>query len=238
MVRTLAWILPVLLLGTGCVEMIESAHAPRTDFESVEAGAAEMVRAEIDMPVGELRISGGAAKLMEGEFTYTAPELRPQVAYEETGFRGRLTVALASEKRVMPVKGEDNRWTVRLADGVPMDLHVKLGIGKSEVHPAGMSLRSLDVELGVGEAEIDLTGATWERNFDVRIHGGIGEAGIRVPNDVGVVATATGGIGEIHVVGMRRDGDRWVNDAYGESPVTITVEAKGGIGEIRITSEE
>jgi predicted membrane protein len=147
-----------------------------------------------------------------------------------------LKIGLPSDKRVIPVKGEDNRWTVHLADDVPMDLDVKLGIGEGEIKPAGLALRSLDVEMGVGEVEIDLTGGTWERNFDVRIHGGIGEAGVRVPNDVGVVVTASGGIGEINVQGMHRDGDRWVNDVYGESPVTISVEAKGGIGEIWVTT--
>lgn len=236
MIRTAAWILPVLLLATGCVHVIESAHEPRTVSESVEAGAAEMVVTEIEMPVGALRVEGGAAKLMEGEFTYNAPELRPQVSYDETGFRGRLKVGLPSEKRVIPVKGEDNRWSVRLADDVPMDLHIKLGIGEGTVKPVGLSLRSLDVEMGVGEAEIDLTGGTWEHNFDVRLHGGVGEARVRVPSDVGVVATAKGGIGEINVRGLRKDGDRWVSDSYGTSQVTITVEVKGGIGEIEIYS--
>jgi predicted membrane protein len=66
---------------------------------------------------------------------------------------------------------------------------------------------------------------------------GVGEATVWVPNDVGVVAEAKGGIGEVSVRGLTRDGNRWVNEKYNKSPITIRLDVKGGIGQINIRAE-
>lgn len=71
------------LAGSACiVDSGDDFAEPVTVKESVELGGAENVTAEIRMPAGELRVSGGSAKLMEGEFTYTAAALEPEVTYE------------------------------------------------------------------------------------------------------------------------------------------------------------
>ena len=188
------------------------------------------------MPTGKLEISGGAAKLLEGEFTYTSKGLRPEVTYAETGFRGRLQVRLPGQAHA-PSNAADNRWRVQLNDGIPMDLRVKLGVGEGDLTLAGLTLRSLDLVLGVGQMNLDLTGQTWKRSCDIAVSGGIGELKVRVPRGVGVVVTAKGGIGGIDIRGLRKRDGQWVNDAYGEAPVTIRLKVKGGIGQIKISSE-
>ncbi|MCP5115794.1 MAG: hypothetical protein GY953_33615 [bacterium] len=223
----------LLLAMAGCVG-IEAVHDPKTESESVEIGKAELVTAEISMPAGELEVASGAEKLLEGDFTFTAPELRPEVSYQETGFRGRLKLQSSAGKGVILRGQHTNHWKVRLNKDTPLDLHIKLGAGEGNLELSGLDLRSVDVEMGAGEMGLDLTGGEWTRDFDVKIRGGVGEANVRVPNDVGVVAEAAGGIGEIQVRGMRKRGDQWYNDAYGESPATIRLDVKGGIGEINI----
>jgi hypothetical protein len=49
-----------------------------------------------------------------------------------------------------------------------------------------------------------------------------------------VRASAHGGIGAIHVHGLKKEGDAYVNEAYGKSPITVKVEVAGGIGEINL----
>ena len=75
------------------------------------------------------------------------------------------------------------------------------------------------------------------RDFDVRVEGGVGEATVRVPSGLGVIAEARGGIGEINVRGMRKDGGRWVTEAYGKAKTTIRLNVKGGIGQINIIAD-
>ena len=80
---------------------------------------------------------------------------------------------------------------------------------------------------------MDLTG-DWRNDLTASIQGGVGRATVRLPSDVGVRASAEGGIGAIHVHGMKKDGDDYVNDAYGKSPVTVKVKVEGGVGEINL----
>jgi predicted membrane protein len=71
----------------------------------------------------------------------------------------------------------------------------------------------------------------------VSINGGVGEATVRLPSDVGVYAEARGGIGEISAKGMHQDGSTYYNDAYRKSPVTIKLDVHGGIGSIKLISD-
>ena len=43
---------------------------------------------------------------------------------------------------------------------------------------------------------------------------------------------ATGGIGSINSGGLKRNGDEYVNDMYGKSPVTLRLDVSGGVGNI------
>jgi hypothetical protein len=118
-----------------------------------------------------------------------------------------------------------------------MDIVTKLGAGQARMNLGDLNLRSVEMEMGAGEVEMDLRGRLPSRSYDVRINGGVGQATVRLPRDVGIYATAKGGIGEINVSGLERRGDHWVNAARVDSPVTIRLDVKGGIGEIRIEAD-
>lgn len=90
--------------------------------------------------------------------------------------------------------------------------------------------------MGVGELNLDLRGKP-KRGYDVRVHGGVGEATIRLPNDVGIKAEARGGIGQIEMRGLEKRGDRWVNAGHEDADVTIHLNVAGGIGAIRVLVE-
>ncbi|HXN46154.1 MAG TPA: hypothetical protein VN893_05900, partial [Bryobacteraceae bacterium] len=57
----------------------------------------------------------------------------------------------------------------------------------------------------------------------------------RLPHDVGVRATATGGLGGVNVQGgLHKEGGYYVNDAYGKSDVHLRLTVTGGIGQINL----
>jgi len=61
-----------LLLNVGCVTIRTAAVGDlKTESQSIERGEAESVRAMIRMGVGDLRLSGGASKLLDATFTTT-----------------------------------------------------------------------------------------------------------------------------------------------------------------------
>jgi len=80
---------------------------------------------------------------------------------------------------------------------------------------------------------VDLTG-DYEQDLEATIEGGVGEATGLVPSEVGVRADAEGGLGKINAEGLQREGDSYVNDAYGDSDITLEVDVQGGVGQINL----
>ncbi len=201
-----------------------------TENKTVQLGAAKSVDVEIHMGAGELSLAGGAKELMEGEFAYNVPQWKPEVDYRVSGGTGRLTIQQHGDSHG-PHGGQKNQWDLRLNNRVPMELRVELGAGKSNLVLGSLSLQNLEVHMGVGEAIVDL-GGDWKNNLRANIEGGVGKATVRLPRDVGVEVHATGGIGEIRADELTKQGDTYVNEAHGKSPITLKIDVSGGVGEI------
>ena len=118
-------------------------------------------------------------------------------------------------------------------DEVPIDLSVEMGAGESDLDLDSLDLTGLNLAMGAGETTVDLTGV-YERDLAAAIEGGVGRATVRLPSQVGVRVRAEGGLGRIKAGGLRREGEAYVNDAYGDSDVTLEVEVQGGVGEINL----
>jgi hypothetical protein len=80
---------------------------------------------------------------------------------------------------------------------------------------------------------VDLTG-DYEQDLDASIQGGVGEATVMLPSEIGVRARAEGGLGNINAEGLQKEGDSYVNDAYGDADVTLEVDVQGGVGQINL----
>ncbi len=211
-------------------------HVPvgemQTETRAVELGDAKRVQVEIHMGAGELRVGGGAAQLLDAELAYNVPGWKPEVDYQVAGDEGRLAIRQPSGARGPRGPGR-YEWDLRLNNNVPMTLSVELGAGQSKLLLGSLELTDLVLNMGVGETLVDLTG-DWNSDLRARIRGGVGQATIRLPRDVGVRVHAEGGIGAIHANDFRKDGNTYVNDAYGKSKITLDVDVKGGVGEIRL----
>lgn len=219
----------------GCVGGFDQTGETHTETKSIEKAGAEMVKVDLAMGAGELNLQGGASKLMDGTFTYNVESWKPDIHYQGTGFRGTLTIKQG------PSHGNaggnvKNTWDIRLSDDVELDLNVNLGAGEGKLELGKLNLRSAEVHIGAGRCELDLRG-TPKRSSEVAIRGGVGEAKVWLPKDVGIIAKASGGLGEIKVEGLHKDGGSWVNDLYGKSKTTIHLDVSGGIGSIHINAE-
>ena len=125
------------------------------------------------------------------------------------------------------------RLVRHLNDEVPIDLRVQMGAGESDLDLDSLALTGLTFEMGAGRTTVDLTG-DYKQDFDASIQGGVGQATVLLPSEVGVRARAQGGLGKINAEGLHREGDSYVNDAYGSSDVTLDVDVQGGVGEINL----
>jgi predicted membrane protein len=98
-----------------------------------------------------------------------------------------------------------------------------------------LTLRRANVEMGVGELKMDLRGAP-KSDYEVNVRGGVGEATIYLPENVGIDAHVEGGIGDIRAPGLSKRDGRYVNDSYGRAKTTVRLDIRGGIGSINLIS--
>jgi predicted membrane protein len=144
---------------------------------------------------------------------------------------------------------------LRLNDDVPMALSVDLGVGNGNLDLGRLSLTSLDIQAGAGNITVDLTGirsltslglemgagnvtldltGDLEKDLNASIRGGVGTANVRLPSNVGVRVEARGALGTVNARGLTRDGNAYINDAYGQSDVTLRINIEGAVGTVNL----
>jgi hypothetical protein len=221
------------VLLSGCIG--HGSAGPTThDRREVPLDAAELTRVRLRMTSGELDVRGGAATLLEGDFAYNVPEWKPSISHSNNGSISDLEVSQGDGRTMFG--DTENRWRLAVNDARPIELNARLGAGEARLTLGTLHLKRVELHMGAGEANVDLRGRPSE-SYRVEIHGGVGSATVRVPAAVGISATASGGIGSIDISGLEQRGDRWVNPHADGSPVTITLDVRGGIGEIKIVAE-
>lgn len=220
-----------LLILAGCGGDRTPAGPLETEPVSVGLDSSEMVRATLKIGAGHLELRGGSAQLLDGTIAYNRPDWKPVVRYDKSSFRGVLTVDQPHKHG--SVGHMRNEWNLRFNDEKPLDLSIEIGAGESQLELGSLNLRGLSVELGAGKIDLDLRGNP-THSYDAHVQGGVGEATVRVPSSIGVLAEAHGGLGQIEVNGLQKDGDHWVNEAWPDAKVRIRLKVEGGIGHIHI----
>lgn len=227
----------VLVRGKSFARARESSTAMQHVTRTVEAGGVKDVRATIEMPAGELTVSGGSPDLLEARFDQPGNSGDPEVQYDHSSASGVLKISEGdSDTHVVFPQHGDRRWNLRFGQDVPLDLKIDMGAGQGNLNLRDVPLTKLELNIGAGQVNADLTG---QRSADLNadIEGGVGEADIRLPRNVGVIVEASGGIGSLDTDGLQKDGDRYVNAVYGKTPATIHLKVEGGIGHIILRLE-
>jgi hypothetical protein len=206
--------------------------------ESIGLKGASSIDATVDLPAGRLEIAGGAgaANALEADLGYRESDGKPEVDYDVNGGRGVLRLSRDNSHIHTSFGTSDNRWNLRLND-LASELQIHMGAGQGNLKLRGLQLSRLDLEMGAGEVNADLTG-DWKKNLDVNIQGGVGSAHIRLPRNVGVKVSVSGGIGSVSADGLKKRDGEYVNDAYGQSAVTVRVTVEGGVGNIELELEK
>jgi hypothetical protein len=233
MTKHIAWAASAAFL-LGCGEHVRVGEL-RHETSAIELDGAELTRIDLKMGAGELQVAGGAAKLLEGDFTYNVDRWKPIVEHHSTGVRSDIEISQPSNAGVAAGNTE-YRWDIRVNDTILVDLIAKLGAGEARMNLGSLKLRNVEMNIGAGEVDMDLRGKP-ARSYDVRINGGVGQASVYLPNDVGITATAAGGIGSIDVDGLENRNGRWIRSGQESNPVQVRVDVKGGVGEIRLVAE-
>ncbi len=114
--------------------------------------------------------------------------------------------------------------------------HLTLDAGASKLEVIGIGHAGperIKVQGGVGNITLDFTG-NWRCSADVQVTTGIGSVTLRLPDNVGVRVETEGGLTNVEASGLRRTGDAYVNDAFGETETELRIQATTGIGNLRL----
>jgi CYTH domain-containing protein len=212
-----------------------TVYAMQHQSHTVDRLNAKSVRATLDMGAGELNLSGGSSHLLESDFDYRSSSGAPIVDYTVSGTTGDLRISQEDTDSHIRTT-TDNHWTLHFANDIPLEIKIDMGAGRGNLRLRDIDVTRLNLDMGAGQVDVDLTG---DRKSDLTadIEGGVGEANIRLPKNVGVIVNASGGLGTISAHGLKHDGDEYTNDLYGKSPVTIHLKVAGGVGTITLTQE-
>lgn len=221
--------------GHGFARSRRGAFAMQHKSQTVERQNAKSLRATIDMNAGDLSVSGGSSNLAEASFDYRGSSGAPKVEYHVDDGAGKLEVSQEESDHGFNTTS-DNSWNLRLAGDIPVDLKINMGAGEGRLRLHDVNLSNFQLDMGAGRVDVDLTGNR-TKDFKAEIQGGVGEADIRLPKNIGVVVRASGGLGTIQSHGLKNEGDEYTNDAYGKSPITLHVNVQGGVGLINLTQE-
>ena len=202
--------------------------------ESIDKKDAKSVRMSVKMPAGDLSMSGGAESLLNADFSFGSSWHEPNIEYSVSNGEGELSIDQQGGGTLMT--NSDNTWNLKVNDSIPIDLEIDIGAGRGVFRFAKVDLTKLELNIGAGQADVDLTGER-AKDLEAEIQGGVGEATIRLPKDVGVVAVVHGGLGSIDTHGLKEEDGQYVNAAYGKSPTTIHLSVNGGIGSIRLQQQ-
>lgn len=231
MVRTGAALCAAGLLAAGCHGRMGTGETIH-ETASIDLDKSEMARVEIRMGAGELRVTSGTPKLVDASFAFNIPELRPEVQYRAGSTRGDLTIVQPRSSTLM-LGHVVYSWDLKLNEQRPLDVNAHLGAGEADLQLGRMNLQRVEVHIGAGEVKLDLRGEP-KRDYDVELHGGVGEATVYLPKDVAVSATAKGVLGSVSASGLEKRNGVWVNPDRPQGPVTVRVDARGAIGEIHL----
>jgi len=119
---------------------------------------------------------------------------------------------------------------------------LKLTTGTGTVVATGLgnaNFDTLSVLGGTGKVDLDFSGS-YHRSALAEIKAGAGAVTVRVPASLGARVTVTGivPVGKVDLVGFSEAGeDVYVNAAYGEAPLTLTVKIATGVGSISLISQ-
>jgi hypothetical protein len=240
-------------LGLAALALVLAAAGTSAADETVESqtvpvNGAARATVELDMDFGDLTVRGapsGTGNLIEGTFSFDDDEWRPTVERSDNGDEAVVKIGQPGDGGDLDLndiddvfQNEGNGWDIGLSPDVPVDLAVDLESGAADLTLSGLTLTGLDVDAEAVDLTVDLSGVVVTEDVDLSIELEAGQVEVIVPANVGVRIDADTSVGDVDADGFERDGDAYVNAAYGESDVTIRLNVDTTVGEVDLKIAE
>lgn len=177
--KALSAMVPVLALAislSACAFEMNDAPASFKNFsKSSELGTAKEVRANLELPVGELNIDALPAndsRAFHLDVDYNDYVFEPDMKTDAFGSSLDMRFSLRHlRKSYRTVKSHADFHFNR---NVPLELTVKTGVGENKIDLSWLKIRELHVKAGVGEVELSATEPGTEQCHRIEFQSGVG----------------------------------------------------------------
>ncbi|MDQ3291321.1 MAG: toast rack family protein [Bacteroidota bacterium] len=242
-----------LLCTVSITAFCHSANAQHTSSQSLDLKNVKTLQAEIQINAGTLKVTTQSQPKADSRFTYTKDAWKPQIKYNGEPGQGLLSIKQPEEKNTNMKDKDRNDWDIKLPQGVATTLKLRMGAGQGNVdlsrakinrlvmeagagefnvNLASTSISDLTLNAGVGEVNLDLSGNR-TTNLKATINGGIGSLNLVLPRKTGV-RVKVNGLGGLDNEGLKKQGNYYVNDAYGKTPHSVDITINGGLGNVEL----
>lgn len=212
-------------LGCNAIGLNFRRPGPTETFtETIELGGADTVEVDLQAGVGDVTLTGGAADLFEGAFSYNFSELRPRIDYAVSGDVGRLDISPVEDSiNTIPTGNIESTWDIQLADDVPLAMDVNLGLGDAELDFSDLTLTELEITSGAGDVEVRLGEVDLD---EVNHQAGLGEVTVVMNGGRISEFNFRGGAGDVEI------------DFAGDWSSDMDAEIERGLGEVTLRLPE
>lgn len=230
--------------------------------KAIPLAGAGALNTGIEFPVGNLRIKTTSGPTTKCIFQFRKDKWEPEVQYNKKGGEGYLKIT--SEGGVVfdfdddrhSGYGEEDQsnWGILFPSKVPHELDIEMEAGNARINLENSWLKDFEFSMTAGEVEINLRNTSvpdvdfkalageatldfsgiWKNNMVADIRGGFGSITLVLPSEAGVELEFNGLLGDVDAPRMRKDGNTYINKAFGETPHTLYLDVKGGIGDINV----
>lgn len=149
------FIVTIAFILLGCsmtvnVPTVETTATQVLDISQSVPANVDIAVVQIDMGAGQLSISSGASKLVEGKISYNVVAWEPKVTATSNG------VLISQEHATnvgIPNDEIKNNWDIKLGN-TPIDLSISAGAYDGEIDLTGLSITNLEINDGASKAVV------------------------------------------------------------------------------------
>jgi hypothetical protein len=256
--------LAILLLALAPSLGLTTSTEIFTDRFTEPVGVATSAEVEIDLSVGPITIDAlsDSSQLVDAEITHIGKIIFESRGEEKKTVR--LEQEKGLEFNMLYSPEEELEWDIGLSPDIPLFLELHGGVGEAQMDLSKLQLTGVDVDLDVGEMDLTLpeTGEVYTvkvnggvgevritipegANVRLDLDGDVGDFIIEVPEGAAIRLDAETDVGDIRVPSSLRkvSGEKddfigesgvWETSGYSGSDRQITIEFKGGVGDLTI----
>jgi len=157
---------------------ITTVNPPVEETQTLGLEGANRAEVRLGMAAGDLSVRpADGVELLSAAFRYNVLEWKPVVKQQTQEQRTQVSInqGMGTQLVLGDLGDYVNSWTVGLAQGVPLDLGIELGTGKTQLELGGLSLSALSVTAGSNDLSCSFASPNPEPLATFRLNQGTGD---------------------------------------------------------------